>query len=60
MMASSTSQRTYSDVSGQTAAIPNSDMTMLKDGRNFLTHYGDHKGLSRDFLWSPEIFVLKE
>jgi hypothetical protein len=36
------------------------EMILLKDVRNFLTHYGEHKGLSKEFLWSRDIFVVKE
>jgi hypothetical protein len=35
------------------------DMVLLKDVRNFLTHYGEQK-LRKEFLWSRDIFVLKE
>jgi len=36
------------------------DMVLLKDTRNFLTHYGEEKSFGRQFLWSRTIFVLKE
>jgi ApeA N-terminal domain 1 len=36
------------------------DMVMLKDVRNFLAHYGEKKALTKDFLWSRDIVVLKE
>jgi len=36
------------------------DMTLLKDARNFLTHYSDQKAFGKEFLWSRDIFVLKE
>jgi hypothetical protein len=36
------------------------DMTALKDARNFLSHYGDQKSFNKEFLWSREIYVLKE
>jgi hypothetical protein len=36
------------------------DMVMLKDIRNFLTHYGGKKTITKDFLWSRDIVVLKE
>lgn len=36
------------------------DMTALKDVRNFLTHYGENRSLKKDFLWSRDILVLKE
>lgn len=35
------------------------DMALLKDVRNFLTHYGDQK-LQKEFLWSRDIYILKE
>jgi ApeA N-terminal domain 1 len=35
------------------------DMVLLKDVRNFLTHYGEQK-MGKEFLWSRDIFVLKE
>ena len=34
-------------------------MVLLKDVRNFLTHYGEQK-MGKEFLWSRDIFVLKE
>ena len=36
------------------------DMELLKDTRNFLTHYGDQKSFGKEFLWSQTIFSLKE
>ncbi|WP_404515372.1 HEPN domain-containing protein [Bradyrhizobium ottawaense] len=36
------------------------DMGLLKDVRNFLTHYGGKKTLTKDFLWSRDAVVLKE
>jgi hypothetical protein len=36
------------------------DLTLLKEARNFLTHYGDQKSFGKEFLWSHAIFVLKE
>ncbi|MGM4960302.1 hypothetical protein ACT4MK_33855 [Bradyrhizobium barranii] len=35
-------------------------MGLLKDVRNFLTHYGGKKTLTKDFLWSRDAVVLKE
>jgi hypothetical protein len=37
----------------------NADMTLLKEARNFLTHYGDRR-FNQDFLWSRQIFLMKE
>ena len=36
------------------------DMVLLKDVRNFLTHYGEKKTVGKDLLWSRELMVLKE
>jgi len=36
------------------------DMGLLKDVRNFLTHYGGKKTLTKDFLWSRDAVALKE
>jgi len=36
------------------------DMMLLKNVRNFLTHYSGQKALTKDFLWSRDIAVLKE
>ncbi|MGA2733922.1 MAG: HEPN domain-containing protein [Syntrophobacteraceae bacterium] len=36
------------------------DMRLLKEARNFLTHYGDRKKLTKDFLSSRQLTVLTE
>ena len=36
------------------------DMVLLKNARNFLTHYGDIGGLTKEFMSSREVFVLGE
>ncbi|MEH2561813.1 HEPN domain-containing protein [Bradyrhizobium sp. AZCC 2289] len=36
------------------------DMALLKNARNFLTHYGDIGGLTKEFMSSREVFVLGE
>jgi hypothetical protein len=36
------------------------DMVSLKNARNFLTHYGDIGGLTKEFMSSREVFVLGE
>jgi hypothetical protein len=36
------------------------DMALLKDARNFLTHYGSQKKFNRDFLMSRQLYVLSE
>lgn len=38
----------------------NADMELLKDTRNFLTHYGDQRSFGKEFLWSRTIVTLKE
>ena len=35
-------------------------MELLKDTRNFLTHYGDQRSFGKEFLWSRTIVTLKE
>ena len=35
-------------------------MELLKDTRNFLTHYGDQRSFGKEFLWSRTIVALKE
>lgn len=36
------------------------DMMLLKNVRNFLTHYSGQTVLTKDFLWSRDIMVLRE
>jgi hypothetical protein len=36
------------------------DMKVLKDTRNFLTHYGQQKTRGKEFLYSQEMYILKE
>jgi hypothetical protein len=36
------------------------DLTLLKNVRNFLTHYGDKGQLTKKFMSSREVFVLGE
>jgi HEPN superfamily Apea-like protein len=36
------------------------DMALLKDARNFLTHYGSGKGFDREFLESRKLLILAE
>ena len=36
------------------------DLTLLKNVRNFLTHYGTQKKFDRDFLFSRRLYVLSE
>ena len=36
------------------------DLTLLKNARNFLTHYGAQKKFDRDFLLSRQLYVLSE
>jgi len=36
------------------------DMALLKDVRNFLTHYGRGKGLDKEFLESRKLLILAE
>ena len=35
-------------------------MIVLKNVRNFLTHYGEQKALGEEFLWSRELLVINE
>ena len=50
----------YSKSVGPLFPNGDADMTMLKDVRNFLTHYGEKKTIGKEFLQSRNIFVLKE
>ncbi len=36
------------------------DMELLKDARNYLTHFDDRKGFKQDFLWSRQLYFLSE
>jgi hypothetical protein len=36
------------------------DMVLLKNVRNFLTHYGDKGGLTKEFIFSREVYALGE
>jgi len=50
----------YSKSVGPLFPNGDADMAMLKDVRNFLTHYGEKKTLGKEFLQSRDGFVLKE
>jgi hypothetical protein len=50
----------YPESLGPLFRNPAKDMALLKDARNFLTHFGGQKKFDKDFLWSKEAYVLKE
>jgi hypothetical protein len=36
------------------------DMELLRDVRNFLTHFGSRRDFNKDFLWSRELMALSD
>jgi ApeA N-terminal domain 1 len=39
---------------------PDADMELLRDARNFLTHFGTRRQFSKDILWSRELMALSD